>query len=386
MPAIACYLGSINEPIGSDHPRWTDPLPDNRRGRRTVGPALGGNAITYGDYFGAIIDFCSADDWLIVTRAAGRRLERPLHRDQLIGVSVYLEKHGAYYHPARLNVAVGDQTLSFVVNVATSSAGIATLPQEVEALSRLGVRCPFDWLPEVYGSTRMTLADGGEVAMFLGDWFEGYYEFHLTRSTGTDAMVVWDGADSPTLLQATQRAALYRQVAMILTTCYDPLTSDQIHPWHHAAGDFVVRPESDRLSVRLVTVRNYAPLIGPENEIKDEGQLLDAMVMFVIHLTLRMRLDRLDGIGDVVWAPDSSLTPTLDGFTQGLDLTARLSGLPESFPTLFGKYMEHCRPDRLTEMATPLVNAFFQPGSEERSLVGKNLSSHMTLLRYYWTR
>jgi hypothetical protein len=37
---------------------------------------------------------------------------------------------------------------------------------------------------------------------------------------------------------------------MILTACYDPISSRQIFPWHHAAGDFVVRVERERVGVR----------------------------------------------------------------------------------------------------------------------------------------
>ena len=84
--------------------------------------------------------------------------------------------------------------------------------------------------------------------MFLGDWFDGFHEFHLTQQADSDelAMVVWDGATARCLLSEKQAMDLYRKTAMILTACYDPITLCQIFPWHHAAGDFVVRVERDR--------------------------------------------------------------------------------------------------------------------------------------------
>jgi hypothetical protein len=380
MPEIACYLNAPSEPIGSGHPLWNQPLPDNRDGTQASG-----NPVTYREYFNAVIDFCAADRWALIVRAAARRLGHAIVRSALDTVSIYLEKHGAFYHPARLQVMIGGRPLAFVVNVAISAAGNATLPREVEALSRLNARCPFGWLPDVYGNTSRTLPDGGTLSMFLGSWFERYYEIHRTRSAGTgaDAAIVWDGAETPVFLDERQMAEFYRQAAMILTTCFDPLSTAQIFPWHHAAGDFVVGLDKDRVCVRLITVRGYVPMIGVAAEIDDERTLLDALAMFLIHLTLRMRLDRLDGIGDLVWAPDTALRPTMDGFFQGLDLTARLSGLPESVADTFRIYVHRCPAERLADMAAVVVDRFFPPDSGEQATILANLTSHLSALRHY---
>ena len=155
--------------------------------------------------------------------------------------------------------------------------------------------------------------------MFLGDWFDGFHEFHLTRRPDREdpAIIVWDGASAPCLLSETQAADLYRNMAMILTACYDPISACQIFPWHHAAGDFVVRVEADGVSVRLITVRDYVPMSGCTAEPDDERSLLDALVVFFIHLSVRMRLDRLDGVSEVAWASDRCLAPMVDGFFLG---------------------------------------------------------------------
>ena len=207
-------------------------------------------------------------------------------------LSIFLEKHGAFYHPARLQVAVKDQTLSFVVNVAASTHGRKAISREVKALERLNDQRPFGWFPQVYSFA------SDELPMFLGDWFDGFHEFHLTRRPDSDepAIVVWDGTATPCLLSEKQAADLYRNAAMILTACYDPITSCQIFPWHHAAGDFVVRVEGEGVTVRLITVRDYVPMSGFAAEPDNERSLLDALVVFFIHLSVRMRLDRLDGV------------------------------------------------------------------------------------------
>jgi hypothetical protein len=84
--------------------------------------------------------------------------------------------------------------------------------------------------------------------MFMGDWLDGFHEFHLTRRTDNDklAMVIWDGAEDRCLLSTKQERTMYRKAAMILTACYDPVSSCQIFPWHHAAGDFVIRVDGEK--------------------------------------------------------------------------------------------------------------------------------------------
>jgi hypothetical protein len=107
-------------------------------------------------------------------------------------------------------------------------------------------------------------------------------------------------------------------VARILTAYYNWNTFRQIYPWHHAAGDFVLREEGGKVDVRLVTIRDYRPVVDFSTR-KRAGKLL-ALILFFLHLTVQMRLDRLDGIGDVIWAEDHCLEGAVAGFFQGLAL------------------------------------------------------------------
>jgi hypothetical protein len=300
-------------------------------------------------------------------------LEQPVVEKDLGRLAIFLVKHGAFYHPARLQVAVKDQRLSFVVNVAASNHGHRTLSREVKALNRLNDQRPFGWFPTVYSFT------SDELPMFLGDWFDGFHEFHLTRRPGSDnpAIVVWDGAAVPCLLSETQTAGLYRNAAMILTASYDPISACQIFPWHHAAGDFVVRVKEEGVSVRLITVRDYVPMPGCAAEPDDERSILDALVVFFIHLSLRIRLDRLDGVGEMVWASDRCLAPMVDGFFMGLDLTARMSGFPETFPDTFRHFYNHHDENALLTMAHRITETVFDRRTEERRLIDCHLARHV---------
>ncbi len=371
MPTVSFFLSTTDHPIDEDHPLWSRPLPDNRRPGVVIPEGV--ETITYGKYFSAVAQFCAADGWNRVLKAASQKLAQPVALRDLTCLSVFLEKHGAFYHPARLRMAVKDQTLYFVVNVATSNNGRQTLSREVKALEHLNDQRPFDWFPRVYDCVSDNLP------MYLGDWFDGFHEFHLTRQPDSDkcAIVVWDGAAERRLLSAKQTADLYRQATMILAACYDPSTSCQIFPWHHAAGDFVVRVDDERMTVKLISVRNYVRLTGTKAEPDNERALLDALVVFFIHLSVRMRLDRIDGVSAVVWAPDGCLAPIVEGFFQGLDLTARMNGLPEAFPEAFRHYCNHHDATDLLAMAGRITETIFDERSEERRVIDGNLTNHI---------
>lgn len=377
MPTIAYFLSTTGNPVDEDHALWHRPLPSNRMPGAGASDGVDIATITYGRYFSSIFDFCAASGWDRILNAAAHRLNRPVVAADLKQISVFLEKHGAYYHPSRVQVSLSDRTLSFVVNVAASLVGRQTLPGEVKALNRLAVERPFGWIPKVYDAVF------DDLPMVLGDWFDDFHEFHLSRKPGSDelAVTVWNGAEPSCLLSANRTADLYRSAAMILTACYDPISTCHIFPWHHAAGDFVIRTTGERLSLRLITVRDYLPIADSTAGQNSERALLDVLLLFFIHLSVRMRLDRLDGVGDVVWAPESCLAPLIEGFFQGLDLTARMSGFPETFPGLFRHYFNRHDPVDLISTAQHTAASMFDRRSEESRLSKIHIERHMHRIR-----
>ncbi|MDL2269059.1 hypothetical protein LJC41_03690 [Desulfosarcina sp. OttesenSCG-928-G17] len=389
MPDIHFYLSSTADPVTPDHPLWDRPLP---RYRNADAGFLSDEADTlYKDYFSAIAAFCESDNWAPVTAAVTSLLERPVTPDRISSIWVFLEKHGAFYHPARLQIQVEGRQFSFVINVAVSACGRKTLPEEIRALSWLHNHRPFGWVPEVYHHRRQTLSNGREMAFFLRTWFDGYHEFHLSRSKPDRpekkssenpqdlSMVVWDGAARPTHLSEDRVAAVYQQASLILSACYDLVTTKQIFPWHHAAGDFVVRfTDEGGVSVRLITVRGRAPVLAmPDQKDMDETAILDGLMFFFIHLTLQMRLDREDGVGKVVWAPETTVCPVITGFFQGLDLSAKLSGLPDTFPDFFRQWFIRYPTDALYQRARTVTETFFPGNHEEQQIVARHLKTHL---------
>jgi len=374
MPTLSYFLATLRHPIDDKHALWNQPLPADRRGTASAEPGVPeGEILTYGGYFSAVARFCSHSGWRNILRVTTDKLQQPLTVDHIAGASIFLEKHGALYHPARVEVTVAGQRFNLVVNVASSPAGKAALVRETRALAHLNEHRPFGWFPSVFAVT------AEPPPMFLGDWFDDYHEFHLTRTSRRDelGLVLWDGAAKRCLLSKNQAAALYRNMAMILTACYDPVSTRQIFPWHHAAGDFVVRLRKGRVSVKLITVRGYTPLTNDAARPADENELLESLLLFFLHLSVRMRLDRLDGVSDVAWAPDSCLVPTVDGFFQGLDLAARMSGFPEAFPQIFQQYLRHQRAGDLESIAAQLIHTVFDGHSEEIRVIESVLAAHI---------
>jgi hypothetical protein len=373
MPTVSYFLSTTDHPIHEDHPLWSRSLPENWHSGAITPETDSTDDVTYGIYFTSIFKFCAADGWRRLLTAASEQLDLPVAETDLGHLSIFLEKHGGFYHPARLQLDVSDRTLTFVVNVAASGRGRQALPREVAALSHLNAQRPFGWFPRVYHHIYDALP------MFMGDWLDGFHEFHLTRRTDNDklAMVIWDGAEDRCLLSTKQERTMYRKAAMILTACYDPVSSCQIFPWHHAAGDFVIRVDGEKTSVKMITVRDYVPMAGIETEPDSEQAILDALVIFFIHLSVRMRLDRLDGVNEVVWAPDACLAPVIQGFFQGLDLTARISGFPEGFADAFRHYFNHNNKTDLMATAQQVTEAVFDAQAEERCVIDSNLTDHM---------
>ena len=258
---------------------------------------------------------------------------------------------------------------SFVMNVAVTSRGKAGLSREFEVLQHLNTKHDFPFLPRTYFEGEAFYGSGrgrDTMLMFLGDWLQGYHEFHLSvdKEDGSRKLVLWDTEKNPCHLSRPQAWQIYHQAARILTLYYNLETFEQIFPWHHAAGDFVVKtqdphpvlplegggfgwgsiasPQADHgnyetksMDVRLVTARQYAPMLE-----RSEGvSVHEGLLFFLLNLSVRMRLDRLDGVGAVAWADDHCVGATLEGFEEGLRIKQDRGFVDAGFVNGFLQYL-----------------------------------------------
>lgn len=360
---------------------WSTPLP-MELGAFQGAPARSDQtpAPTYGDYFKAARNFLLHDNMALLRQAAGKVLGRAVAFREVEGVGVYLVKHGAFYHPARIEASIAGQSVPLVLNVAVSARGRRTLPLEFKAMSRLRQTLSTAYWPVCHGVGYGTTGNGRPWPMLLGDWLEGYYEFHLTENTASEepGVVVWDSDRGHHLLDSRQVHALAGQAAELLTYAYNPLTFDAILGWHHAAGDFVARLQADEIDLRMITVRDYAPLVA--DTPADISAVLDAIVVFLVGLSFRLRLDRLDGVGRPALYPRWVVSDIWKGFWRGLLSGCAERGLPDDFSAAVMKFVRLQGVDRLMPIAEAVIQKY-PINSETRNLLQGICTDHVQALR-----
>ena len=285
-------------------------------------PVEGGEGLTYGTYFAGLKAFVT--DAAAVSALQAVALESGLPGgEDIVELVVRAEKHGALYHPASVTARFGSGEAKLCVNVAATPPAVALLEQEAGLLAGLRER----FTPEFLPCPRVFATVGG-LAFLLEDWFAGYHEFH---QDGTGTVRLWDFDAGERLLSQAQALAIYRQAAHILTRYYHAASGSSIGPWHHAAGDFVARVVGDAVSVKLITVRGY----GAGQDFAEAGELADklAALAFFTNLTMRLRLDRVDGVGKLVVAGEDVAEAAVQGFVEGLGAlgldTATVQGILE---------------------------------------------------------
>ncbi|MGD9148683.1 MAG: hypothetical protein PVG40_00275 [Desulfobacterales bacterium] len=381
MPHFSFFTPHSKEPVTQDNPLWQQPIPLRLDALLKADDA----SVSHADYFQAAQAFLEARSYDVVTRAASQRLDRRIKPHDISEIRIRLEKHGAYYHPARIEISIGQKRLSLVLNVALSDSGQRFVESDYRHLKRLNAETPFHYLPHVYGWDRITLSEGLNFGMFLGEWFEGYHEFHMALDPADrkPKIVIWDETRGRFFLTAEQTQTLYAQAAKILTCYYNPMSFEQILAWHHAAGDFVVSIKKKELRLRLVTVRRYATIFEKQEQAKtdanDPRRILQALLVFFLHLSIQMRLDRLEGIGEMAWSDKMAVDATLTGFLEALALKPDIDSLPDSLLACFLAYLAACQASDLLDLSEAIINRF-NPRLPELPVIKENLSEHVETL------
>ena len=280
-------------------------------------------ALRYGSYLEAVHHLLLKHDYQKLLKALGSRLSRVVSVEEIDSLEIRSEKHGAFYHVARVDVSVSGQKVAFAVNVAATPEGEKQLARDFRLLENLNKRYNYKFLPNVYFKGAGSYRERGKAAkwlhMFVAEWFSNFHEFHLHREdvSGSNRILLWDPDRASVYLSEHQCQELYRQAAKILTVYYDYNNFKQIFPWHHAAGDFVLKEDRGKVDVRLITIRDYGVVVDFTSG-KKAAKLL-GLILFFLHLTIQMRIDRLDGVGEVVWAEDHCLQGTIAGFFAGIE-------------------------------------------------------------------
>lgn len=383
MPRFSFFVSHSKERVTEDSLIWHAPMPLRRDALMRQGGD--GESVSHAAYFRAAQTFLEADSFEVITRAASRQLNREVKAPDIEEIRIVLEKHGEFYHPSRIKAVVCRKQFSFVLNVAISEAGRRFIEKEFHLLNRLNTELPHDYLPQAYAFGRTAGSNGQNFAMFLGQWFEGYHEFHISIDPVDQKpkIMVWDDTRGRFFLSAEQTKTLYARVSKILTDYYNLESFEQILSWHHAAGDFVVIVENGKLELKLITVRQYAAFFENQTDLaaarSDSERMLQSLLIFFLNLSIRMRLDRLDGIGEMVWSDSVAVEATLIGFLEALSMKPDVPSLPDSPLACFIAYLASCTEGDLMDLTEAIVSRF-NPKMPGLTVVKKNIHPHVETL------
>lgn len=342
---------------------------------------VAGSRLAYGPYLRAIAGYLSANSYRALRTVLARQpFPAPRLRESK-SIRLISEKHGALYSVSRLEVEFENRTFSFAVNTAFSPEQQAFLHHEHTLLKTLYKRFQHPFLPRPFlaGSTTLHVERGViPIALFVAEWFEDFHEFHLSRpkpgegTAGDLALHLWKPEPAPFFLDPGQTAELYRQAAAILTAYLDAGSFKQIYPWHHAAGDFIVRTRRRGIEVRLITARSYRCLLPGRTDAENKPL---GLLHFFINLAVRMRLDRLDGTGDLVWAPPSCLPHIIRGFCEIWEKRRHDDPIFPGVEDIFSLFLQFSREERLA--FTEIVQRDGQVESDEAAFLLPLLPQHV---------
>ena len=80
-------------------------------------------SISHGDYFRSVRSFLEQNRLETLTSAIAHHFNREIRPKEIEEIRIVLEKHGEFYHPARIEVIACEKAVSLVVNVAVSQVG-----------------------------------------------------------------------------------------------------------------------------------------------------------------------------------------------------------------------------------------------------------------------
>ncbi len=379
MNKFIFFLSGLDEPVTEKHSAWSNPLPVSRHDG--VNPDK--SPVTYGDYFTAAEFFLSENHFQRLISSIDEQSRMPIFQENIENVSIFLEKHGEFYHPSKIRVLTQNHHWEFVLNVAVSKAGLNCISSEFELLRKLRKELPWQFIPAVYEKGDVKPAGGkANFRMFLGQWFSGFNEFHIHSAGCEEAycIEVWDQKQGNCFLSEKQGYELYRQTALIQTCYHNTGTFEQIHPWHHAAGDFVVKIENGRMQVKLITVRGYHALIC--NNANDLDSKLDALTFFLMDLSIKNRLDRFRGVGDIAWADDIYLLATIDGFFKGLQQKIQRNIISQQLVDDFVNHLNGMTPSQTDAFFGNIISAWPQQ-APELPIIKDRIGAHAFFFEFF---
>ena len=357
--------------------------PENLEQPFLIGPEEQHPLLALADYFGALQNFVLyADGNILHTAFKKQGLPAGINLSDISEIIIRSEKHGAFYHIASVEIIGLGERIKFAVTTALSESAKTSLDEEYFILQQLS-EITSDFIPEIYCKESIkwkTSSGSEEFFMVSGEWFDSYHEWHASDNpeSGDRKIQLWDYENGYRFLSDAESHELLRQVAYILTFYYDQESFCQIYPWHHGAGDFVVAVESGTISVKLITARQYEPLVQFDQE--KEADRLIATIHFLLNLALRIRLDRKDGVGEPVWLGIFAVHAAVEGFFAGLSATQPKGKLIIGSVAEFLEIIQSFDTQEIFEMYESLLEIYAEEDQDDFCLIQVKLADHASEL------
>ena len=287
------------------------------------------------------------------------------------------------YHLASVEIFSHGLPVKCSVSTAISAKGREWLNREFHALERLHGNYPFPYLPRPYyrGEIPCHSEKSKEtLSMMLSEWFDGYHEWHFSKDpvVGDHKVCLWDPVYGNRFITREQSFSVFRQIARILTLYYEPETFRQIYPWHHAAGDFIVKTSEDRVDVKLTTARKYESFMDVFST--EAANPVIAILYFFMNLTIRIRLDRLDGVGEIYWAEDFPVMAATTGFFDAVNRMVIAGRLPAGHGKDLLSLLQSFDFDELERLFESLLVLYQRDDPAEFEMIQRKLKSHVALV------
>ena len=338
--------------------------------------------LTLGDFLHAIRDFVWQNDGKRLCGIIGRLKGQGISCERIDQLIIRYEKYGTLYQIASVEAAAENLRVKLAVTAALTPEARETLDRECKLLDRLIDRWPFSFIPRIYIKDMVDAKKSDKAETFvmaLSDWFDGYHEWHFSGDKNTAPTIdLWDMGKGFRTAPTDVIKEIIRQAAMILTLYYDPASYSQIYPWHHGAGDFVVKVDENDVDVRLISVRGYDPLVFLLGN-KEPGAL-EALIFFFLDMTVKMRLDKLEGMGEPLWAGDFVLPAVMEGFTEGIRRKEQEGELPDGMREELIHHLQKMTPEALRARLFHQIGIYSETDPTDFKCIKKHLNAHADAL------
>lgn len=287
-----------------------------------VGPFEDHPFLTLGDYFNAVKSFILLDNGQHILHLLTHLWGKTVELEDIEKIIIRYEKYGSLYQIVSAEFFSQQRREKLAISTAMSDEAKETLNREFDIIQHLYYqKGGLSYIPRIYFRHTISLIKeelSETILLTLTEWFENYHEWHFSGDENNpEQVVIWDMEGGG--YRAASDFEVYeiiRQASMILTFYYSEDTYCRIHPWHHGAGDFVVKTSNGTVDVRLITIRGYDPIVLFSRE--ENIDIEKALILFLFDMTIKMRLDKIEGVGEPHWAEASILKAVIEGFFDAL--------------------------------------------------------------------